>query len=207
MKKARIPSFNKIQRRLSEGKRKPNHGFLKGFISSLFIIYITIIPSSYTHWSNNNQIVPELEAEISRLNAEEDSLIARLQAEVDRLTVFETQVVATMYKPSSYYTDSTPDVLADGTRINIHKVEHLRYVALSRNLLKRWGGPFEYGDFIVVEGADDHRGNHNGIWQVKDTMNKRWVDRIDFLVPLGTKNFKYDVVTIKRQSPKRLASL
>jgi len=106
------------------------------------------------------------------------------------------RVTATMYQPVQWQTDDTPNELADGTVIvDIYKAHEYRYLALSRDLLKRWGGPFDYGDYVIVEGA----GEHSGIWQVRDTMNKKWTNRIDFLMSPGHKPFKYDEVVIRSQ--------
>lgn len=106
------------------------------------------------------------------------------------------RVTATMYQPVQWQTDDTPNELADGTVIvDIYKAHEYRYVALSRELLKRWGGPFDYGDYVIVEGA----GEHSGIWQVRDTMNKKWTNRIDFLMSPSHKPFKYDEVVIRSQ--------
>jgi len=119
---------------------------------------------------------------------------ARLREELILLKKTYT-VTATMYQPLSYQTDSTPNELADGTVIDIHKAHEYRYIALSRDLLKRWGGPFDYGDYIKVEGA----GEHSGIWQVRDTMHERWTNKIDFLMSPNHKPFKYDEVVIRSQ--------
>ena len=43
-------------------------------------------------------------------------------------------VTVTMYHPVSYQTDSTPNILADGTRIRVNKASEYRYIAVSRNL-------------------------------------------------------------------------
>tara|TARA_Y100001936_G_C15852605_1_gene548116 strand:+ start:285 stop:782 length:498 start_codon:yes stop_codon:yes gene_type:complete len=110
------------------------------------------------------------------------------------VTTFE--VTATMYRPTVYETDSSPNITADGTKINISKAGSYRYIALSRNLLSRWGGPFNYGDYIVVKGTKG--GKHDGIWQVRDTMNPRFIDRIDFLCDPDAKPFKYDNVVITK---------
>ena len=59
---------------------------------------------------------------------------------------------------------------------------------MSRNLLKRWGGWLEYGDFILLKGTDDK----DGVYQVRDTMNKRFVNRVDILESPGVKQYKYD---------------
>ena len=118
-----------------------------------------------------------------------------LRQEISQLKT-KYKVTATMYHPVSYQTDSTPTITADGTKIvDVYKAHELRYVALSRDLLKRWGGPFDYEDYIIVENA----GNHSGVWQVRDTMNKRWTSRIDFLMSPGHKPFKYEEVVIRSQ--------
>ena len=39
--------------------------------------------------------------------------------------------------------------------------------SLSRDLLSRWGGPFNYGDYVIIEGT----GKDDGVYQVRDTMN------------------------------------
>lgn len=105
-------------------------------------------------------------------------------------------VIATMYEPLIHQTDSTPDILADGTRINIFskKLRSLRFVALSRDMLKRWGGPYGFGDYIIVEGTIEF----DGIWQVRDSMAPRWIRRIDFLMPIGSPKFRYDNVKLTR---------
>ena len=63
---------------------------------------------------------------------------------------------------------------------------------VSRNLLKRWGGFLDYGDFIVLKGTD----GKDGVYQVRDTMNKRWVNRIDILESPGTKPYMFTEVQL-----------
>ena len=100
------------------------------------------------------------------------------------------RVTVTTYNPTRAQTDSTPNITADGTRINPRKATQYRYVALSRDLLSRWGGPFEYGDYIVIEGT----GGRDGIYQVRDTMNPRWTNRVDILTT--NSKFKYDNIVM-----------
>tara|TARA_B100000700_G_C14638857_1_gene666393 strand:- start:126 stop:638 length:513 start_codon:yes stop_codon:yes gene_type:complete len=100
------------------------------------------------------------------------------------------RVTVTTYNPTRRQTDSTPNITADGTRINPRKATQYRYVALSRDLLSRWGGPFEYGDYIVIEGTD----GRDGIYQVRDTMNPRWTNRVDILTT--NSKFKYDNIVM-----------
>ena len=100
------------------------------------------------------------------------------------------RVTVTTYNPTRAQTDSTPNITADGTRINPRKATQYRYVALSRDLLSRWGGPFEYGDYIVIEGTD----GRDGIYQVRDTMNPKWTNRVDILTT--NSRFKYNNITM-----------
>ncbi len=99
-------------------------------------------------------------------------------------------VTVTTYNPTRSQTDSTPNISADGTKFKTWKASSYRYVALSRDLLSRWGGPFEYGDYIVIEGT----GDRDGIYQVRDTMNPKWVNRVDILTT--NSRFRYDNITM-----------
>lgn len=96
-------------------------------------------------------------------------------------------VTVTMYHPVPEQTDSTPNITADGTRFSINKASQYRYVAVARNMLKRWGGFLDYGDYIWVDA-----GNKSGIYQVRDTMNPRYVNHIDILETPGTSPYKYN---------------
>jgi len=120
---------------------------------------------------------------IERLEAENVSL----KDELSHFDKYGIEVDVTMYQPTYYQTDSDPDVTADGTKIRISKASEYKFVALSRNLLKRWGGPFDYGDFILLKGAD----KKNGVYQVRDTMNPKWVNVVDILESEHVEPYKY----------------
>ncbi len=117
-----------------------------------------------------------------------------LREQVAEIKLEGMNVTVTMYHPTRYQTDSTPNVLADGTRITVHRASEYKYIAVSRNLLKRWGGWLDYGDFIVLKGTD----GKDGVYQVKDTMNKRFVNRIDILETPGTKPYKFENAKITK---------
>ena len=74
----------------------------------------------------------------------------------------------TSYRSVPEQTDSTPFITASGERVHKHGV------ALSRNYLKRWGGPVEYGDLVYIEGF--------GFKIVNDTMHPRHQNNIDIWV-------------------------
>ena len=116
----------------------------------------------------------------------------RLQDKLNDYKAKETNVTVTMYQPVRYQTDSTPNILADGTRIKTEQASNYKFIAVSRNLLKRWGGWLDYGDFIILLGTD----HKDGIYQVKDTMNSRFVNRIDILESPGVKPYKFNKAKI-----------
>ena len=113
----------------------------------------------------------------------------------EKLNEYETEgmhVTVTMYQPLRYQTDSTPNILADGTRIRVHKASDYKFIAVSRNLLKRFGGWLDYGDFVLLKGT--HK--KDGVYQVRDIMNKRFVNRIDILESPGVEPYKYEKAKI-----------
>ena len=109
---------------------------------------------------------------------------------------YGVEVSVTMYQPVYPQTDKTPDITADGTKIRIHLASKYKFVALSRNLLKRWGGQFDYGDFILIKGASDK----DGVYQVRDTMNSKWVNVVDILESKHVKPYKYENVHIYKMN-------
>ena len=111
-----------------------------------------------------------------------------IQTELNEFHKYGIEVDVTMYQPTRHQTDSTPNITADGTRIKISRASDYKFVALSRNLLSRWGGPFEYGDFILIKGT----AGKDGVYQVRDVMNKRFVNRIDILESVNVKPYKFD---------------
>lgn len=120
---------------------------------------------------------------------ETDERIERLEELVGSQSV---KVTATMYNPVESQCDRDPLVTAGMYRINPRKASQHKWIAVSRNLLKRWGGQFDYGDKVKVKGA----GHKDGIYTIVDTMNQRYEDRIDFLETKGTKGYKFENVEI-----------
>ncbi len=119
-----------------------------------------------------------------------------LHEELKGFYEYGVEVDVTMYQPIYPQTDTTPDITADGTRFIIHKASEYKFVALSRNLLKRWGGPFDYGDFILIKGTK----HKDGLYQVRDTMNKKWVNVVDILESENVLPYKYENVHIYKMN-------
>ena len=122
----------------------------------------------------------------------------KLHSELTEFYKFGVEVDVTMYQPIYPQTDNSPDITADGTKIRISKASDYKYVALSRNLLKRWGGPFDYGDFILIKGTTDS--HKDGVYQIRDTMNSKWVNVVDILESVHIKPYKYENVHIYKMN-------
>ena len=124
--------------------------------------------------------------DIERLKSENSAL----RDELSHYNEYGIQVDVTMYQPNEIQCDDTPNITADGTKIRISKASNYKFVALSRNLLKRWGGPFDYGDFVLLKGTE----GKDGVYQVRDTMNPKWTNRVDILTT--NSRFKYNNITM-----------
>ena len=143
----------------------------------LTVLYSAIATSLIDYKSDTHKRV------IDNLIIENDSLKIRL----DNIFEYGIEVDVTMYRPTRRETDSTPNITADGTKIKINEASRYRFVAVSRNLLERWGGFLNYGDFVLLKDA----GHKDGIYRVKDTMSARWVNVVDILESPGTDPYKF----------------
>lgn len=85
---------------------------------------------------------------------------------------------ATTYQPTEAQCDSNPLTTADGSKINPDYYQ--KWVALSRDLLTRWGGQFDYGDTLEI--YSEKNPNLNGQWEVHDCMAPSYKMSIDFLL-------------------------
>ena len=149
-------------------------------IASILVVILINAFYSVNIFQNNKEFYVD---EMNRL-LEKNKVI---QTELNEFHKYGIEVDVTMYQPTRHQTDSTPNITADGTRIKISRASDYKFVALSRNLLSRWGGPFEYGDFILIKGTD----SKDGVYQVRDTMNPKWVNMVDILETTNVKPYKY----------------
>ena len=147
-------------------------------ISLLTVLYSVIATSLIDYKSDTHKRV------IDTLTIENDSLKTKL----DNIFEYGIEVDVAMYRPTRRETDSTPNITADGTKIKITEASRYRFVAVSRNLLERWGGFLNYGDFVLLKDA----GHKDGIYRVKDTMSARWVNVVDILESPGTDPYKFE---------------
>ena len=94
---------------------------------------------------------------------------------------FET-VTLTIYSPVIGETDSTPNITASGFKINTKHPERHKIIAVSRDLKKKW----KFNQKVRIRKA----GKYNGVYTVKDVMNKRYKKRIDILINPDDKHTK-----------------
>jgi hypothetical protein len=87
-------------------------------------------------------------------------------------------VTATVYEAVPGQTDDEPFVTADNSHIKPHYGTKKRWMALSRDLLKPWGGKFDFGDKVRVKGISPKL---DGVYTVHDTMNRRHRHCMDIL--------------------------
>ena len=96
-------------------------------------------------------------------------------------------VTATAYQAVPGQTDAEPFITADNSHIKPHYGSKKRWMALSRDLLKPWGGPFNFGDKVRVRGISPKL---DGVYTVHDTMNRRHHHCMDVLTHPSE---KYDI--------------
>lgn len=88
-------------------------------------------------------------------------------------------VKASIYHPEPGQTDATPFITADGSRISKQNPKKHRWIAVSRDLHRKWGGSLSFGDSLWVTGISEEL---DGVYIVRDVMNRRMHKQIDLLV-------------------------
>ena len=96
-----------------------------------------------------------------------------------------------MYHPVEAQCDDTPLITADGSKICPINVSDWNWIAVSQDLLYKNGGFLNYGDKVYIKGT--HR---DGIYTVRDCMNKRKTYQFDILESIGTTQYKYDEIEL-----------
>lgn len=101
-------------------------------------------------------------------------------------------VTVTKYNPTVDQCDSDPLITADGSFIDLEKLNNgeLKWIAISRDLRSE----FNYGDTVFLTGGIE------GEFIVRDTMNPKWTSRVDILSPIGDSKGKWeDVCMFKKK--------
>ena len=101
---------------------------------------------------------------------------------VEPIVVDMEIVTLTIYSPIEGQTDSTPNITASGFKIDLDNPRKHNIIAVSRDLKRKW----KFNQKVRVKGA----GKYNGVYTIKDVMNKRHTKRIDILVNIDEKPVK-----------------
>lgn len=103
--------------------------------------------------------------------------------------VHNTEVVTlTTYCPSEGETDSSPNITASGFKIDVKNPKKHKIIAVSRDLKRKW----KFNQKVRIRKA----GKYNGVYTIKDVMNRRHKKRIDILVGLSEKPIKLKGVEV-----------
>jgi 3D (Asp-Asp-Asp) domain-containing protein len=103
---------------------------------------------------------------------------------------FRKIVTLTTYTIDPLQTDSTPLITASGFKLDSINPRRHRVIAVSRDLKIK----LKFGDKVRLSNA----GRFNGVWYVRDLMNKRFENKIDVLInPNGRHTKLYGVVITK----------
>lgn len=97
-------------------------------------------------------------------------------------------VTMTTYTASAKETDSTPLITASGFKLDSLNPKKHRIIAVSRDLKSKW----KFGTKVKILNA----GIYNGVYYVKDLMNKRFKSRIDILINADDKPTKLHNIKI-----------
>ena len=161
--------------------------FIGFIIMGLFIITQNNEIRQLKHQEQNQlDFLDTLQIELDSLRFEIKDLLNNM----DSLPI-PINVKATMYHPVEAQCDDTPLITADGSRIHPYQVSEWNWIAVSQDLLVKNGGFLNYGDKVYVKGT-----HKDGIYTVRDCMNKRKTFQIDILESIGTNQYKYDEVEI-----------
>lgn len=155
----------------------------KSFILVLLIIFFAILVLSPSSGGTKKEII---------VVSEEEFLSETIEVTKD--------ITVTFYNPVTNQCDNDPLITADGSEINLKKLENgeLRWCAVSRDLLQ----VYRYGDEIWI---DSENPEIRGWWIIKDTMNIRKKNHIDLLLPENHKTgFGKEKIKIKIQLPRYL---
>ena len=83
-------------------------------------------------------------------------------------------VTATTYTIKEEQTDSTPLITASGYKLDSLNPKKDKVIAVSRDLKRK----FRFGEKVRIKGA----GKLDGVYTVRDVMNRRFTKKIDILI-------------------------
>lgn len=106
-------------------------------------------------------------------------------APADQWALAADDVIVTVYNAVKGQCNNDPAHTASMFRLNLQDVASHKIMAMERTFMKELG--LKYGDVVKLEGT--YKGLQDGIYQIQDTMNKRFAGKhkVDILVPNNVK--------------------
>jgi len=101
-----------------------------------------------------------------------------------------SKVSLSTYKTDTAETDSTPLITASGFKLDSLNPKKHRVIAISRDLKEL----FSFGDKVKLSNA----GKFNGIWFIRDLMNKKYRNKIDILINPSDRQMSLEGVVISK---------
>lgn len=180
---------------------------LFGVLAMFTFIYTLCFVASCNSAMGNSEIAYIVEeVAIEEENVEE--IVEEVEVKTDNnvytpWVLAASDVVTTVYNAVAGQCDSTPNYTASGFKLNLNDVESHRVIAMERTFMKELG--LKYGDVVKIEGV----GKYDGIWQIQDTMNKRFAGqhKIDLLVDKSVKLGKWYNVKLYVLADKELTKV
>lgn len=124
-----------------------------------------------------SEIRAEMQSKLDSLEKKSerhDSLLSKRKSKKKR------SVTLTVYHPTVGQCGSNPLVTADGSKIDLRKLNSgsLRWCAVSQDLQKH----YKFGTRIFIRSKNP---KIHGIWEVHDLMAKSHRNKVDLLMPVG----------------------
>ena len=152
---------------------------------------VSAIYSAINNYCDNNNVSDNMkQAALGIVNNIPSSTVDKSQQVRDDNTtkgdwvLADNKTIATVYNAVPDQCNGDFGRTASMFRLNLNDVLSQRVIAMERTFMSRLG--LNYGDVVYIEGT----GEYDGIWQIQDTMNKRFAGqrKIDILVPDKIKN-------------------
>lgn len=124
--------------------------------------------------NNDATTLPESEKEELKIEVAE-------QAPKQEWVEICNDCVVTVYNAVPQQCNNDVKHTASMFRLDLDNVASHKIIAMERTMMQEYG--LKYGDVVKIEGT--HNGKQDGVFQIQDTMNKRFAGKhkVDVLVP------------------------
>lgn len=151
----------------------------------LIIIYIIAVFYISILTYSSMIVIKDVDTNLTIIDSLKTEIQKQKQKKFDTITVTVTVYHAVAEQCNADYLHTASMFKLDKNNQYKHKI-----VAVSRDLLN----VYPYGSQIVVNGT----GIYDGVWNVEDTMNKRYTNHIDLLINTDMKIGKWNNIKITK---------